>query len=454
MALVASMRMLALAFAACVAAPPLHAFCGFFVGKADANLFNDASQVIMVRKDGKTVISMLNNFSGDLAEFALVVPVPQVLQKGQIHVGDKKLFERMDAYSAPRLAEYFDPDPCNRPALMNRQSMDMAAPAAAKAEARAKRELGVTVEAQYTVGEYDIVILSARESGGLETWLRQNGYRIPPGASRALQPYVRQNLKFFVARVNLKEQAKAGFSYLRPLQFAFESEKFMLPIRLGMANAKGPQDLVVFMLTGNGRVETTNYRTVKLPANMDLPPYVKGDFTAFYKAMFGEQAKRESHRVVFTEYFWDMGWCDPCAADPLSPDELRAAGVFWLDPDAAVTPGPALSQPAASRGGGAPVLITRLHVRYTADTFPEDLMFQETRDRANWQARYVLHNPWPGSAGQCQEAAGYFDELGRRQEREAQTLATLTGWDVNDIRARMNLKSGAQRQWWEKLWKQ
>ena len=52
----------------------------------------------------------------------------------------------------------------------------------------------------------------------------------------------------------------------------------MLPVRLGMLNANGPQDLVLYVLTANGRVETTNYRTVKMPANMDLPVYVRGEF--------------------------------------------------------------------------------------------------------------------------------------------------------------------------------
>ena len=83
------------------------AFCGFYVGKADANLFNEASQVVVARDGDKTVVSMLNDYKGELKEFALVVPVPSVLQRGQIHVGDKKIFDRLDAYSAPRLAEYY-----------------------------------------------------------------------------------------------------------------------------------------------------------------------------------------------------------------------------------------------------------------------------------------------------------------------------------------------------------
>ncbi len=32
-------------------------------------------------------------------------------------------------------------------------------------------------------------------------------------------------MKFFLARVNLKEQSKFGYTYLRPLQIAFESER-------------------------------------------------------------------------------------------------------------------------------------------------------------------------------------------------------------------------------------
>src|SRR4029453_10171187 len=145
----------------------------------------------------------------------------------------------------------------------------------AKDSSQLAKALGVNIEAQYTVGEYDILILSAQQSSGLETWLQQNGYRIPAGASEVIGSYLKQNMRFFVAKVNLAEHNKLGFTYLRPLQVAYESPKFMLPIRLGMVNAKGPQDLFVYALTRNGRVETTNYRTGKLPVDMDLPAYLK-----------------------------------------------------------------------------------------------------------------------------------------------------------------------------------
>src|SRR5207245_8062322 len=122
---------------------------------------------------------------------------------------------------------------------------------------------------------YDIVILSATQRTGLETWLKESGYRIPPGATTVLGSYIKQNMRFFVAKVNLAEHAKLGFSYLRPLQVAYESPKFMLPIRLGTVNADGPQELFVYALTRKGRIEPTNYRATKLPSDVELPAYLK-----------------------------------------------------------------------------------------------------------------------------------------------------------------------------------
>src|SRR5258706_10559716 len=89
-----------------------HSFCGFYVARGDATLFNHASQVALVRDGDRTVMTMVNDFKGEPTEFAIVVPVPTVLEKGQIHVGDKALVDHLDAFSAPRLVEYFDPDPC------------------------------------------------------------------------------------------------------------------------------------------------------------------------------------------------------------------------------------------------------------------------------------------------------------------------------------------------------
>jgi len=92
--------------------PSAWAFCGFYVSKADAKLYNKASQVVIARNGNRTVLTMANDYQGDVKDFALVVPVPVVLKADQVRVGDSKIIEHLDAFSAPRLVEYFDEDPC------------------------------------------------------------------------------------------------------------------------------------------------------------------------------------------------------------------------------------------------------------------------------------------------------------------------------------------------------
>ncbi|MCA1582441.1 MAG: DUF2330 domain-containing protein [Acidobacteria bacterium] len=432
---------LALCLFALAPSRPARAFCGFYVAKADAKLFNRSSQVALVREGNRTVLTMGSDFQGDPKEFAVVIPVPTPIEKEQIHIGDPKLLMRLDAYSSPRLVEYHDPDPCGRRDEMRKMSVNGAMLPQAAAVREKEKSLGVTIEARYTVGEYDILILSAKDSGGLAKWLQSNGYRIPAGAAEVLDSYVRQNMRFFVAKVNLGEKARLGFSSLRPIQVAYESPKFMLPIRLGMVNANGPQELFVYTLTRKGRVEAVNYRTVRLPSDTDVPLFVKDRFPDFYRALFSRQVKHEGSAAVFTEYAWDMGWCDPCAAEPLTAAELRGVGVFWL-PDAA----------GAGASGASDVFLTRLHVRYDAAHFPEDLAFQETADRQNFQARYVLHHPFAGTVS-C-DAGDYRDSLRSRRESEARNVIALTGWSADEVRRRMGVTAAEldTRKWYERLW--
>jgi hypothetical protein len=423
---------------------PAKAFCGFYVAKADAELFNHASQVALVRDGKHTVLTMANDYKGDLTEFAVVVPVPTLLQKDQIHIGDPKLVGRLDSWSGPRLVEYFDPDPCSPRYEMDEEKLSapsggMAMPRKSKKDNAAS--LGVKIEAEYTIGEYDIVILSAKQSGGLQTWLTQEGYHVPAKAADALAPYIKQDMKFFVAKVNLKEQAKTGFKTLRPIQIAYDSEKFMLPIRLGMANADGPQDLIVYTLTKKGRVESTNYRTVKMPSGDNVPIFVKQAFKDVYKAIFETSYAKEDKRGIFTEYAWNAGSCDPCADEPLSATELRGLGVYWANEN-----DPYGSQP----------FVTRLHVRYDRDHFPEDLVFQETGDQESYQARYVLQHPFKGNLS-CDAGREYLKSLDQRHEQEAATLAALTGWDRAKVVTQMGDDAPGhgpviQDPWYKRIW--
>ena len=410
------------------------AFCGFYVAKADSKLFNKSSKVVLTRDGQQTAITMASDYEGEPKEFAVVVPVPTFIRKDQIGVVDAKTIDHLDAYTAPRLVEYYDDDPCDtRKYLAALPAPATAERAMATAPVRPAVYSGVKVEAQYDVAEYDVSILSAEESDGLIRWLTDNGYKVPAGAEPVIGSYIKQNMHFFVAKVNVKRMQQLGRTYLQPLQVRYETAKFMLPLRLGTVNANGPQDLIVYALTRGGRVETTNYRTVKVPSDVEVPLFVKDDFANFYKATFDRAVAHENMQGVFVEYAWDMAWCDPCAAEPMSNDELKTLGAGWTGSgDGAANP----SFAPSNGGNGSNAFVTRLHVRYDAKSFPEDLNFVETKDRDNFQGRYILQYP-STSAATCPAGVQYRASLPARFQKEADTLAALTGWSQADIATRM-----------------
>jgi hypothetical protein len=418
-------------------APVLFSFCGFYVSKADGTLKNKTSQVILVRDGNKTVLTMYNDFKGDSKDFAMVVPVPVVLRKDDIKVVDQSIFQRLNDYSAPRLVEYWDQNPCNNYESMD-EKKDMASPSANINRALAGKVAGVQVnvkvEAQYLIGEYDILILSAKESGGLKTWLIDNGYKIPDGAEEVLDPYIKSNLKFFVVKVNEKEKQKLNNNFLRPIQISFNSPKFMLPIRLGMANADGDQDLIVYAFTRKGRIESTNYRNVDIASNKNIPLFVQKNFGAFYSNLFTNQWNNEDKSVAFLEYAWDVSpqnyyHCDPCIATAPSEQDLVQSGVWWLggkdwsdysdvdndEPD----------------NGSKNVHFTRLHFRYNRKSFAQDLMFQVTPNTETYQASYVITHPATGDFN-CTAGKKYLRDLKARRKKELIELTALTGTNINN----------------------
>jgi hypothetical protein len=411
------------------------AFCGFYVSKADGTLKNKTSQVILVRDGNRNVITMYNDFKGNLKDFAMVVPVPVVLAKKDIKVVDQSIFNTLNEYSKPRLVEYYDQNPCNQYDNLQEYALTGKAPGVMirgnKSLAKEDKDFGVKVEAKYLVGEYDILILSAKESSGLKTWLEENDYKIPAGAEEVLEPYIKSNLKFFVVKVNEAEKKKLPGNFLRPIQISFTSPKFMLPIRLGMANADGDQDMIVYAFTKKGRIETTNYRTVSLPTGKNIPLFVKNNFGNFFANLFQNQWDKEGKALAMLEYAWDVSpknfvKCDPCVATAPSTQDLVQAGVWWLNRDWTNYDDVYDNDDYSDKA-----YFTRLHVRYNRKSFPQDLMFQVTPNTDNYQARYVITHPATGDFT-CDAGKKYLKELKQRRADELEMLTYLTGKDYSD----------------------
>ena len=415
-----------------LAAPqPAEAFCGFYVAGADAKLFNDATMVVLMRDGKRTVLSMQNDYQGPPEAFALVIPVPVVLQEGDVKTLPKPVFDHVDQLAAPRLVEYWEQDPCEARAEERRQRNRRYKEEDSKAQAApSSADLGVKVEAEFVVGEYEVVILSAEDSTGLDTWLKQENYNIPAGAEPVLRPYVEGGMKFFVAKV---DPSKVQFvtkpdggqrAMLSPLRFHYDSDEFALPIRLGLINAQGPQDLLVHVLAPNQRYEAANYPNVTIPTNLVVKDEVREHFGEFYVSLFDHtlaQAQQPGKPPpVVTEYSWSASSCDPCPEPPLSTEELIALGADVLPryADGFDAQGQLDPESDASWKIGSEMVLTRLHARYDKDNLGEDLVFAaakgiaggqgmpnagkldpEVRESGDWnsfQGRYAILHYWEG----------------------------------------------------------
>ncbi len=403
---------LAAAFVTFAAPTDAEAFCGFYVSGAEADLYNDATVVSLMRQDKRTVLSMQNSYEGPPEDFAMVVPVPVVLKKKQVKTLPDSVFKKLDTLTAPRMVEYWERDPCNNPPPRRKRSAmadSLGAQPSTMAEKSEDAEPKVKVEAKFKVGEYDVVVLSSTESTALEDWLNENEYNIPDGAAPYFKPYIENGQYFFVAKVDTEKLKfdDAGKAILSPLRFHYDTEDFALPVRLGLINSKGAQDLIAFIVANGQRYEVANYPNVTIPTNIVVNDEVKGNFGAFYNELFNNVLD-ENPKAVVTEYSWATSSCDPCPGPPLTHSDLMTLGADVLggnDGGANEQPGP---QPRSRRRVGPPPVVrsnwvvTRLHARYDKHTLGKDLVFKAAP-------------PIVGGRGMPQGAEGTFAEKGSKE---------------------------------------
>ena len=479
-----------------VAAPrTAAAFCGFYAGHADAALVNRATTVVLMRIGTRTVLSMRNDYVGPPEDFALVVPVPVVLHRGDVRVLPHAIFDQLDLLTAPRLVEYWEADPC-ADRWYTRDSGGMTSPSFGSVSTTIVWEGGgrngvVQVKARFEVGEYDVVVLGARDSLGLEQWLQAHGYAIPAGSAAALRPYVQAGMKFVVAKVAIDRVRRTadGRATLSPLRFHYDSDTFSLPIRLGLLNADGPQDLLVHVIADR-RYQASNRVNLAIPTNLDVFPVTRDAFSQFYAALFDRTVAAAPGAVV-TEYAWeswgaDVGAkCDPCPAPPLDEATMLSLGgdVLWKpltgsipreveqNPTTAPLPAqpdePHLAQPVGRRVGlevgegrtrvDGPreprrLVFTRLHMRYGAADLGEDLVLQaapaitggreqgpplphgpRVDDGPNqFQARYAIRHAWAGEIACAEPQRGHWGGPPDSKLRREPSVAIDTAFVARD----------------------
>lgn len=398
----------AVALLSTVAVADARAGCGFYTAPLSASaaaLVNDADQVSLVRDGTRFALTMSTNYKGPAEDFAMVVPVPVVLKKEQVKTLTPAIFTHLEKLTAPRIVEYEEADPCagDKEGGGAKGSGDGAKPGAVGATGGGGGGYGVKVESQFVAGEYEIVVLSAAESDGLERWLKDNKYKIPDGASAALDPYVKQQQKFVVAKVDATKvhRDSKGAVVLSPLRFVYETQDFRLPVRLGLLNAPkgGKQDLIIYLLARDRRMEAANLPNATIATNVDVQPETVKAFPRFYAALLDATLARSPGASAVLEYAYPANQCGaPCVDAPLTADEIDKLGgdeVFE-------------GKPAPHQ-----LVLTRLHTRFDQETLKEDIVFRAAEPIAGgadgdpggearssnanaFQARFAVRHPWKG----------------------------------------------------------
>ncbi len=230
-------------------------------------------------------------------------------------------------------------------------------------------------------------------------------------------------MKFFVAKVDVKKvKFVDGRVALSPLRFHYDAEQFVLPIRLGLANSGGTQDLIVSILAPGQRYEVANHPNVTIPTNLEVADSVRDRFGAFYASLFDRTLDKNPGSIV-TEYAWQATSCDPCPGPVLGATQLMTLGGDVLDGAQLAAP----PQPQPQRGPrgrriqrswGTDFVLTRLHARYGKD-LKDDLVFKaappivggrefvtsgdkleegaKPAGANNLQGRYIIRHRWTGA---------------------------------------------------------
>jgi MYXO-CTERM domain-containing protein len=349
-----------------LALPPADAFCGTYVGGVGSEFYNTYSQLAVVRENNQTTLTIVNDVEGNFDGFALVIPVPEVIPEDKVNVLEPELFDRLDAYSQPRLVSYVCED--------FEERWDTGAAPNSDDFADGGGDGGVNVEDLYIVGEFEITILSATESGSLFTWLNNNGYQIPGQSQDLLQDYIDGGSYFLAAKVAPDADISSG-DKLSPLQFAYDSDAFQIPIRIGTLNAKEAQDLVVYTVSEyqNGRVGIANsvYKEFSVEDECMWDSVDDQSFGEYYAEQFTDAYEETESGAWTVEYAWGGGGCDPCSGTPPDGSDLVALG---LNEDLVHT---------------SDYFFTRLHARYTPAQATEELMLYQSNITDQEQYRFI-----------------------------------------------------------------
>jgi MYXO-CTERM domain-containing protein len=380
---------------------PASALPGFFASKGAESPLSHSAHAVLMRNGGKTAVTIMVDYEGDLKPFAWVVPVPKDVEVEAVKTMKRDSVEHVDVISAPRFHEFWEMDPCDSEDLEQEWERDLKVKNPMAQEGLKKRDSVMLLDFDPEFKE-SVYAFSIVDANTIKSWLEGKGYMLPKGVAGRLGAYA--DFNFLIAEVDTKKLELLGDdrAILTPLRYVTGQEP-RLGSTLGLGNADGKQELLLFVLDPERRMEVSNYKNVFPPTNIHVDFKVKERMGEFYAAIFDKTQEKNPGAFV-VEYAWNVEGCgQPCPSTKLAVSELLTLGVDVFEegvPDAERAPDPpefseeekkqfealekeeqkrleeersevARRKALLSRHGK--YTLTRLHYRYDEKTLPKDV---------------------------------------------------------------------------------
>ena len=282
---------------------------------------SDGVSAVVLREGHAAVVSLEARWQGAPADVAIVVPVPASV--GAVETLGHAPFDRLAEVSGPRLAEYWEQDPCEfHGAIPAPPDEGSAAPSLSAAPS------SPPAAPPASAGAFEVQTVEAKSSAELLADLKRDGYSVPDGAGAVLDGYLASGMKLVVARLPAgKLREDHGTSITPVLSMQYASDELTLPTRL-LAAGGGRRDLALYVLSQGKRFEASTQPNVAVPTNLDVKSGVRSSLAPFYGALL-DRAVAKSPGAVITEYAWGASSCELCSA-ALTAGELASLGLARL----------------------------------------------------------------------------------------------------------------------------
>ncbi len=284
-----------------------------------------------------------------------VIPVPQAIGPEDVSVEDVALLDGLRVFTGPRslTASCADFRPDVELVCENRWEAQAGGDGGAGNEWLDNE--GVTVDASFEVGVYDVSVLSAEGADGLLAWLDAEGLALPAGASDIVDQYIAQDYVFVAVRVPAGEEIADG-SVLPALSMRLDGGLPSLPLLLGASGAKTAQDVFVTTWAPEiGAVGVSNWKEVTPESRCMLREEGLG---AAQAALFNDSHATAGEAVWALEYF------SPWSADDFDTGATSQVNLSGDSADA-----------VRDWFGGMPAKMGRLHLRYSPGEALQDPVF-------------------------------------------------------------------------------